>query len=140
MSPEPKGVFKDDDYDFINFRVSEIVDDMQAAIMTICEANPVSRFILTVSPVPLIATYCNRHVLVSNTYSKACLRVAAEELSMSIPDVAYFPSYEIIAGLTTAPGYYLSGLRSISPFGIEHVMRAFFLGIASTNFSILTLG
>jgi hypothetical protein len=36
--------------------------------------NPKAKIIVTVSPVPLIATYVDRHVLVSNCYSKAALR------------------------------------------------------------------
>ena len=42
--------------------------------------NPGVRVLLTVSPVPLIATYEPRHVLVSTTYSKSVLRVAAEQV------------------------------------------------------------
>ena len=36
--------------------------------------------IISVSPVPLIATATNQHALVANTYSKSVLRAAAGEL------------------------------------------------------------
>ena len=75
---------------------------------------------------PLIATYRDQHVLVSNTYSKASLRVAAEEISLARPGVAYFPSYEIITSPATSRNYYLDDLRSVSLLGVDHVMRVFF--------------
>ena len=54
--------------------------------------------ILTVSPVPLVATAAGKHVLVATTYSKSVLRVACEEVCQKAADVMYFPSYEIITG------------------------------------------
>ena len=45
--------------------------------------NPALRILLTVSPVPLIATFEHRHVLVSTTASKSILRVAADEACAS---------------------------------------------------------
>jgi len=83
------------------------------------------RVILTVSPVPLIATAEDKHVLVSNTYSKSALRVVADEVSRARDDVAYFPSYEIITGPPTASRYYAADLRSVLDVGVAHVMSIF---------------
>jgi len=87
-------------HEFVNFGVAEIVADMQLFVEKLLGVNPRAKMILTVSPVPLIATYEDRHVLVSNTYSKSVLRVAAEEISKRNPMCDYFPSYEIITGIT----------------------------------------
>jgi hypothetical protein len=81
--------------------------------------------VLTVSPVPIIATYESRHVLVSNAYTKSALRVVADEVCRARPDVLYFPSYEIVTGPATAGRYYQDNLRAVTPAGIEHVMRLF---------------
>lgn len=99
--------------------------DLAAAVALIRAKNPSARLLLTVSPVPLIATMEDRSVLVSTTYSKSVLRVAAEEIAAQDMLVAYFPSYEIIAGNFTRGGYFAPDLRSVTEEGIAHVMRLF---------------
>ncbi|KXU29593.1 hypothetical protein A0J57_23495 [Sphingobium sp. 22B] len=113
-------------YEFRNLTVSEIIVDMKEAIEIIREVNPDSRIILTVSPVPLIATSVDRHILISNTYSKSALRAAAEDLCANFHQTMYFPSYEIITSLSNGNRYYEDDLRSIDPAGVAHVMRIFF--------------
>lgn len=54
------------------------------------------KVVLTVSPVPLSATYRAIDVMVANSYSKALLRVAAEQAAAEFDFVDYFPSYESI--------------------------------------------
>ena len=114
-----------DSYAFQNFTVSEMVADLVEAIEKMRVVNPGVRVILTVSPVPLIATYEQKHVLVATTYSKSALRVVAEMVSQSIPDVAYFPSYEIITGHHTHYKFFAEDLRSVTPDGVDHVMKLF---------------
>lgn len=112
-------------HEFVNFTAAEVAADMQAFVRRLLRANPRARMILTVSPVPLIATYEDRHVLVSTTYSKSALRVAAEEVCRRNPTCDYFPSYEIITGNFTRSEYYKSDLRSVNQRGLDHVMRLF---------------
>jgi len=52
-------------------------------------------FFLTVSPVPLSATFSDKDIVVANARSKATLRTVAEEFAEEHDDVFYFPSYEI---------------------------------------------
>ena len=52
---------------FINFDEAETYSDLAAALTFIRKKNPRVKVILTVSPVPLNATYEPRHVLVSTT-------------------------------------------------------------------------
>ena len=89
------------------------------------DVNPNARVIVTVSPVPLIATAENRHVLVSTTYSKSALRVACEEITRKYEFVEYFPSYEIITGSFNRGSYFADDLRSVTEDGVSHVMRLF---------------
>ena len=112
-------------YQFENITLDEIFEDTSAFIKQLREVNPGSRVILTVSPVPLIATYEDRHVLVSNTLSKATLRLAADTVSHALPNVAYFPSYEIITGAHTRGRSFAEDLRSVTEEGVRHVMRIF---------------
>ncbi|TPE52749.1 GSCFA domain-containing protein [Amaricoccus solimangrovi] len=120
------GEFDPERHAFVNLTVDEVVADMEAAIGYLRGFNPRARVILTVSPVPLAATAVDRHVLVSTTLSKSVLRVAADILSRTIPDVAYFPSYEIITGTYSRGAYFASDLRSVTDAGVDHVMRLFF--------------
>jgi SAM-dependent methyltransferase len=112
-------------YRFENFSLDDVVKDLTLFINQLREVNPNSRVILTVSPVPLIATYENRHILLSNTLSKATLRLAADMVSNALPEVAYFPSYEIITGAHARGQYFAEDLRSVTNEGVAHVMHIF---------------
>jgi hypothetical protein len=83
------------------------------------------KIILTVSPVALIATFEDRHVLVSNTLSKAALRVVADEVSRACENVVYFPSYEMITGPHVRSAYLDDDLREVRPEGVASVMSVF---------------
>ena len=112
-------------YAFANFSVDDMVADISAFITKLRMVNPGVRVVLTVSPVPLIATYEKRHVLVSTTYSKSALRVVAEIVSGGLPDVAYFPAYEIITGPQSRHRFYAEDLREITSEGVDAVMAVF---------------
>ena len=94
-------------------------------IDTLKSINTDVKVILTVSPVPLIATYENQHVLTSTTYSKSVLRVAAQEACENYPSVDYFPSFEIITGSPTGGMYFEPDMRQVNPAGVAHAMRCF---------------
>lgn len=119
------GEFSAERYKFENARVGEIIDDLRAFVTELSGINPRAKVILTVSPVPLVATAEDRHVLVSTTYSKSALRAACEEVVHSERNVYYFPSYEIITGSYSRGGYFAEDLRSVTERGVEHVMRLF---------------
>ena len=78
LAPGVAGGEPGEGYAFHNFTVEEMVADLRAFVRKLRVVNPTVSLILTVSPVPLVATYEPRHVLVSTTYSKAALRVAAD--------------------------------------------------------------
>ncbi len=88
---------------------------------------------LTVSPVALLATAENRHVLVSTTYSKSVLRTVCGELDAQYPDVAYFPSYEVITGSFNRGAYFAPDMREVTESGVSHVMRLFMTHYAEQN-------
>ena len=121
----------DADYAFHNFTVADVEADMLAFIDRLRKVNPDVKIILTVSPVALMATYEDAHVLVSTTYSKAVLRVVAGSVSKARGNVAYFPSYEIITGPQAGRAMYEDDLREVRQGSVDHVMSVFarhFLG------------
>jgi hypothetical protein len=125
------GEFDRERHVFRNFGVAEVVADLEWIIEFIAARNPRARLFLTVSPVPLAATAEDRSVLVSTTYSKSVLRVAAEEIARAHAHVAYFPSYEIITGAHARYAYFAPDLRSVTEAGVQHVMRLFMKHYAS---------
>jgi len=125
--PLAPGVVTDDQVKskFHNFSVSEVVADMLASIDQIRSVNPAVKVILTVSPVALVATYEDRHVLVSTVASKSILRAAADEITQKRRNVAYFPSYEIVTGPQTGARFFAPDLREVTDEGVAYVMSLF---------------
>lgn len=110
----------------VNFSHDEILQDLSRFMALLHTVQPHARVLLTVSPVPLIATFENRHVIVSTSASKAILRSAADALCRSNPLASYFPSYEIVANPYFAASYFdPEDGRSVLPAGVDHVMRVF---------------
>ncbi len=119
------GAFDTALHEFVNFGVDEVQADLFAALDLLRELNPRIRVVLTVSPVPLVATYEPRSVLVSTTYSKAVLRVVADAAVRRSEWVEYFPSYEIITGSYAGGLYYEEDHREVNRLGVAHAMRCF---------------
>jgi len=68
--------------------------------------RPGIQVLLTVSPVPLTATYRDQDVMVANSYSKSVLRAAVEEVVQAHDFVGYYPSFESIT-LSPRPEVYV---------------------------------
>lgn len=119
------GAFDPALFEPVNFKVDEVIADLDLFVTKARSVNAGVRIILTVSPVPLKATFEDRHVLQSTVYSKSVLRVAAQHAADSHDDVVYFPSFEIITGPGGAGRYYAQDLREVKDLGVAHVMRVF---------------
>lgn len=117
--------FQPDIHEFVNFDVAETYGALHTFLEKLHAINLGVKVLLTVSPVPLIATYEPRSVLTSTTYSKAVLRVAAEMALKRFDWVDYFPSYEIITGSFSGGLYYETDCREVNPIGVSHAMRCF---------------
>ena len=120
------GDWDDNVYEFYNMTVSEVVRDFLASVDRIREINPKVRIVLSVSPVGIIATYEERHVVVSNTAVKAILRAAADEVVRARPNIAYFPSYDLVNVSPNAARFYRDDTRRINTQGIDRTMKMFF--------------
>ncbi|ATE64029.1 GSCFA domain-containing protein [Rhizorhabdus dicambivorans] len=119
------GTFDPERHAFHNFRVGEVTEDLSAFITALRGVNPKARIILTVSPVPLVATASGNHVLAATTYSKSALRAAAQEIAEDHEGVFYFPSYEIIMGAPAAARYFAENMRNVTEEGVAQVMSVF---------------
>ncbi len=78
--------------------VQENVDNIMTFFNIVKRHNPKFKLVLTLSPVPLLATgrADNHHIIEANTHSKAVLRVALDQVVASHPDIYYLPSYELV--------------------------------------------
>ncbi|MDK3017634.1 GSCFA domain-containing protein [Pseudodonghicola flavimaris] len=123
------GSYSEAEHEFYNQTYPEIFRDMQAVLDLIREHNPKVKFLLTVSPVPLVATAAQQHVLLSTTYSKSVLRAVAGDLATLREDTDYFPSFEIINSTPFRGSFFMPNQREVSSAGVDFVMKHFFAGL-----------
>ncbi|QXH54361.1 GSCFA domain-containing protein [Pseudomonas maumuensis] len=126
-----RGEFDPRIHQFRNFGFTDTCQAMTEAIALMRAVNPSLRLLLTVSPVPLTASATGEHVLSATTYSKSVLRAVAGQLCQDLPEVDYFPSYEIITGTPFKGAFYQPNQREVTPEGVAFVMRQFFAGLAA---------
>jgi GSCFA family len=120
------GEFDPARYRFANLPFPEVCADMEEFIARARGINPKMRFLLTVSPVPLVATATSQQVVVASSYSKSVLRAVAGHLEGKYDFVDYFPSFEIISSHVMRGAFYEPDMRSVLKPGVEHVMAHFF--------------
>ncbi len=105
--------------------VEENFDNIQRFFDIVRAHNPTFKLIVSVSPVPFMATWqgSDKHVVTANTHSKAVLRVAAEELARRNDGIFYFPSFEMVTVCTANP--WQPDLRHVTPKAVDRVMQLF---------------
>ena len=111
---------------FHNNSVAETSRDLEEALLVLRRENPELRVLLTVSPVPLVASASGEHVLTATSYSKSVLRAVAGEAAALHDFTDYFPSYEIINHPVFRGMFFSSNMRSVEAQGVETVMGHFF--------------
>jgi hypothetical protein len=111
------------------FRVSSVeenVDNLRVIIGLIRKHRPHARIVLTLSPVPLVATFRPVSCISANAVSKAILRVAIDDIVRSGiggESLFYFPSYEIVTAYFRDP--YTLDNRHVRPQVVATIMEAF---------------
>ncbi len=108
-----------------NAGVAEVVRDIEAFFGRLREVNRRVRVVLTVSPVPLLATFEDRHVPVSTVASKSILRAAVDEICRAHDDIAYSSVSEIITGRESRGRFHGPDLREVTPEGVGFVQAVF---------------
>jgi hypothetical protein len=128
------GEFDPHRHEFHNFSVGEVTADLVKMIDLARSTNESLKIVLTVSPVPLVATASAHHVLVATTYSKSVLRVAADQASRLRPEVSYFPAYELVLGPHHRESVFEPDLRTVKEPVIAEVMDTFFATVCAPQF------
>ncbi|MGB0671318.1 MAG: GSCFA domain-containing protein [Rhodospirillales bacterium] len=105
--------------------VAENAENLQVFIDILKAHNPSLKIIMTVSPVPLSATFRGRdtHIVAANGLSKATLRTAVEQVVKANRDVYYFPSYELVTMCTKEP--WIEDQRHVQRSTVDRVLNLF---------------
>lgn len=86
--------------------------------------NPAGHVLITVSPVPLRATFRQDNAIVANCASKAILRAAVDAFVARHPQrVTYFPAYEIVTCIEREP--FDEDNRHVKVEVVDRIMRSF---------------
>ena len=86
--------------------------------------HPDLRIVVTVSPVPLHATFLKMDVVSATTYAKSLLRAVAQQWAAAHENVDYFPSYEIVQNSERA-AIWESDRIHVRVAGLHHIMGLF---------------
>lgn len=121
----PVQLVKDDPERF-EFRVLSYQDVLEAleefhALLIKHRKKPL-KMLVTVSPVPLIATFRDMDVLVANTYSKSVQRAALDQFLLDKDGVDYFPSYEFVTLSNPTVAWSRGDYRHVSPDVVARIM------------------
>lgn len=122
----PKDKFDPSRHGFRVTTVAENLDNLEAIYALIRKHRPSASIVLTLSPIPLVATFRPVSCLTANSVSKAILRVAVDELMRAHGGddrLFYWPSYEIVREYAADP--YLDDNRHPRPEVIAMIMRTF---------------
>lgn len=105
------------------FRILNVDDCVELLLPSLRKlvSGVIGKVILTVSPVPLRRTFGITDAVTANTLSKATLRCAARELVDSLPDIDYFPSYEMVTTYIGNP--FKADNVHVLPEVVEHVTQ-----------------
>jgi hypothetical protein len=96
------------------------VDDIVASLHSLIHSLTHSQIILTLSPVRH-----TRDTLPLNAVSKSLLRVACHELSETLPNVSYFPAYEILLDDLRDYRFYKSDLIHPNEMAEDYIFQKF---------------
>jgi hypothetical protein len=82
------------------------------------------QIVVTVSPVPLMASFSTEDIVLANTYSKSLLRTVAQQWVATHQNVHYFPSYEIVLN-SDRGATWEQDLRHVKGKVANHIMDIF---------------
>lgn len=120
----PRTIFDPDLHTFWTASAFDVDQYLEGFVRELRSINPWIRIILTLSPVPLRATFRDDvDVVTANTESKALLRTVITDFVKSTDGVDYFPSFEIAFAHQGWP--FIADNRHVRPQVVGEIMRQF---------------
>lgn len=123
--------YKKDRHKFFRSTFQQNLENLKKTYQIIREFNQ-APIILSVSPVPLYATFSSEDVTVANCLSKSILRAVASELATQYDDVHYFPSFEMVMYSMDPKQFMKEDGRHVSDEGVSKIME-YFLSLFSDS-------
>jgi hypothetical protein len=127
MPPPPAIRQRGKRFRFVRLGFPEVQELLEKSLALLVEHDPAMRILLTVSPVPLEATFTDADAVVANSYSKAVLRACATQMAERFAQVDYFPSYEMI--VSAGPAALKPDNVHVTSEAVERVM-----GVLMSNY------
>ncbi|RYG89812.1 GSCFA family protein [Loktanella sp. IMCC34160] len=126
LNVSPPGPLIKEDPERFEFRVlsyQDVLDGLEDlyALLQKHRTKPL-KMLVTVSPVPLLATFRDMDVLVANAYSKSVQRAALDEFLIGKDGVDYFPSYEFVTLSNPTVAWSRGDYRHVSPDVVNRIM------------------
>ena len=127
----PQELFETGRYAFRLTTVEENEANIREIIELVRSVNPAATIVLTLSPVPLKATFRGISCITADCVSKATLRVALDRaLAAELQNVYYWPSFEVVRWVgsnlpTSAYGAGDGRSRHVSPAIVAEIISAF---------------
>lgn len=123
--------------EFRTTSVGENVENLRHIISQLRRVNQDAYIVITVSPVPLTATFEYESAVVADCVSKSTLRVAVDELMREkLPRLIYWPSFELFRWL----GSYVPGLYGQEDSSTIHASEAAVALAVNTFVDVLSGG
>jgi hypothetical protein len=117
----PRELFDPERHVFRLSTVEENERNLLELIGLLRQANPTAPIVLTVSPVPAMATFRDMSCVTADCVSKSTLRVALDRALATGPEnVYYFPSFEVVRWLG---GHYPFGAYGIDDGVSRHASK-----------------
>jgi hypothetical protein len=112
------------------FRVSTVEENKRNILeihSLIRQFRPDAKIVITVSPIPLTATFRAETCISANAVSKSILRVAVDEVIREVqptdPNIYYFPSYDVV--MYAFDNQWTEGRRHVYPHVLDFNMKIF---------------
>jgi hypothetical protein len=124
----PEEIFDADRHVFRLSTVEENEDNILRTIDVIRSVNSDAPIVLTLSPVPLQATFRPISCMTADCVSKSILRVALDRVMTTAPtNVYYWPSFELVKWAGSALDWRAYGLdaRHVEPYMVRCIVDAF---------------
>lgn len=123
IPPAPVIKAEPDRFEFRVLSYNDVLDGLNDlyTLLSRHRSKPL-KMLVTVSPVPLLATFRDMDVLVANAYSKSVQRAALDEFLLDKQGVDYFPSYEFVTLSNPTIAWSRNDYRHVSPDVVKRIM------------------
>lgn len=111
----------------------EIITGIAETHSLLRELNPNLKLVLTVSPVRHL-----KDTLELNSVSKSVLRLATHFLTQSLPDITYFPAYELLIDDLRDYRFYKEDLLHPTPLAEQYIWEKFTGAYFESTFTLFT--